>query len=310
MRWIAKQPIRIMMLTLLFATVATLALFSLKLTTDSSVLTTAISVWTTWLRNLSLSSTSGNLLAWGLLLLTSAGPLLLFFNSKFRSAVKIVMISALCLMIALSQYLLINPWLIITNINDSETEVLPMLIRIFLLVILSLGLIAVLYSLFATRDDEPTLITRFQWLLLITLFAYVTSMTVSAVSQWQSLTETSNVSILALLLLIELLPSVLMWTVVASVIRFLQIIKAGLFETSNLEALRKLKQLAHLSLTVSVSSLFAFNLLQMVVLSLIDGLHFRVHIPMIELMTLLIVLFLSMILEKSIPVYQENQTFV
>lgn len=310
MRYIAKQPIRIMMLTLLFATVATLALFSLKLTTDSSIVTTAISVWTAWLRNLSLSSSSGNLLAWGLLLLTSAGPLLLFFNSKFRSAVKIVMITALCLMIGLSQYLLINPWLIITNINDSETEVLPMLIRIFLLVILSLGLIAVLYSLFATRDDESTLITRFQWLLLITLFAYVTSMTVSAVSQWQSLTETSNVSILALLFLIELLPSVLMWTVVASVIRFLQIIKDGLFETSNLEALRKLKKLAHLSLTVSVSSLFAFNLLQMAVLSLIDGLHFRVHIPMIELMTLLIVLFLAMILEKSIPVHQENQTFV
>jgi hypothetical protein len=294
----------------MIATVATLAFFNLKLSSDGSMVTVAISVWITWLRGLSLSSSTGNILAWTLLLLTSTGPSMLIFHKKYRSVLHIVMISALCLMIALSQYFLVNPWLIFTNIQDFPFETIPILIQIFLMVILSLGLIMILYPLIGVRDDESSLIMRFQWFLFIGLIAYASVISISVVSQWQSFLESSNDSMKAFLFLIELLPSMLLWIVGAGIIRFLQTIKAGLFEASNLEALRKLKRLAYLSLNVSVFSLFAFNLLQLVALSLSGEMHFRVHIPMAELVTLLVVLFISMILEKSIPVHQENQTFV
>lgn len=310
MRYIAKQPFRIMLLTLFFAGMVTIAFFNLNLSTDRSVLTSAISAWINWLRDLSLSSSLNNIIAWGLLLLTSAGPLILLFAKRFRSLIQIILISSLTLLIAISQYLLINPWLILPNVQDFPAEVLPMLIRIFLLVILSLGLIVILYSLIAVKNDESTLITRFQGFLLVGLIAYVTAISISSVSQWQSLTDTPDASIRLWLFFIELLPALLLWIVAACVIWFLQTIKAGLFEPSNLKTLRKLKQLAHLSLTVSVCSLFAYNFLQLIALSQIGEMHFRVHVPIVELLILLIVLFLAMILEKSIPVHQENQTFV
>jgi hypothetical protein len=130
------------------------------------------------------------------------------------------------------------------------------------------------------------------------------------VSLWQQYLTDQRSWIQSVNLLIVGIPSILLLFVAAAVIQLLQQLKAGMFNPSNLVLLKKLKQLTSITLTLSVISIFLFNLLQLLSFRLTDSIRFSIHFPVLELSILFIVLFISTLLEKSIPVHQENQTFV
>jgi hypothetical protein len=211
---------------------------------------------------------------------------------------------------AISQYILINPWLLFNNEKIYIPEFQSILILIFTLVILSMALTIALFAVIRQDDSETVLITRFQWFLWIALIGYASIFTMTLVSQWQQYMSNQGSWIQVVNLLIVGLPSVLLLFVTATVIQLLQQLKVGMFNPSNLLLLKKLKQLTSITLSLSVISIFLYNLLQLISFRLTDSIHFSIHFPALELSILFVVLFISTILEKSIPVHQENQTFV
>jgi hypothetical protein len=212
--------------------------------------------------------------------------------------------------IAISQYMLINPWLLFNNEKMYAPELQSILILIFTLVILSMALTIALFAVIRQDDSESILITRFQWFLWIALIGYAAIFTMTQISKWQQYITDQGSWIQYVNLLIVGLPSVLLLFVTGTVIQLLQQLKTGMFNPSNLTLLKRLKQLTSVTLTLSVVSIFLFNLLQLLSFRLTDSIHFSIHFPALELSILFVVLFISMILEKSIPVHQENQTFV
>jgi hypothetical protein len=293
------------------AALLTLWLSSINQITDvSSLLTIPMMTWIEWLKNMSLSSPMGNISAWLLLLLTSSLPILLMLIKRFRTKTMKLTLVMFSVFIAISQYILINPWLLFKDEKMFVPEFQSILILIFTLVILSMALTIALFAIIRQDDSEYILITRFQWFLWIALIGYAAIFTMTQVSQWQQSITNQSPWIRYINLLIEGLPSVLLLFVTATVIQLLQQLKDGMFNPSNLLLLKKLKQLTSITLSLSVISIFLFNLLQLLSFRLTDSIHFSIHFPALELSILFVVLFISTILEKSIPVHQENQTFV
>jgi hypothetical protein len=311
MKWISKHVIILLVCTMAGAVILTVWLSSLNQITDvSSFLTIPMIGWIEWLKNLSLSSQMGNISAWLLLLLTSSLPILLMLIKRFRTKTMKLTLVMFSVFIAISQYILINPWLLFNNEKLYVPELQSILILIFTLVILSMALTIALFAIIRQDDSESILITRFQWFLWIALIGYAAIFTMTQVSQWQQSITNQSPWIRYINLLIEGLPSVLLLFVTATVIQLLQQLKDGMFNPSNLLLLKKLKQLTSITLSLSVISIFLFNLLQLLSFRLTDSIHFSIHFPALELSILFVVLFISTILEKSIPVHQENQTFV
>ena len=311
MKWISRHVIILLVCSMAGAAILTMWLSSIiQITNVSSFLTIPMIAWFEWLKNLSLSSLMGNISAWLLLLLTSSLPVLLILMKRFRTKSMKLILVMFSIFTAISQYLLINPWLLFNNDKMYTPELLSILILIFTLVILSMVLTIALFAVIRQDDSESKLITRFQWFLWIALIGYATIFTMTQVSQWQQLITDQSPWIRFINLLIEGLPSILLLFVTATVIQLLQQLKVGMFDPSNLRSLKKLKQLTSITLTLSVISIFLFNLLQLISFRLTDSIHFNIHFPVLELSVLFVVLFISTILEKSIPVHQENQTFV
>lgn len=311
MKWISKHVIILLVFTLTGSVLLTLWLSSIKPIGDvSSFLTEPVMAWIEWLRNLSLSSQVGNIGAWLLLLLTSSLPVFLILIKRFRTKTMILTLVMFSVFMAISQYLLINPWLLFNNEKMYVPEFQSILILIFTLVILSMALTIALFAVIRQDDSESILITRFQWFLWIALIGYSAIFAMTQVSQWQQYLTDQRSWIQYVNLLIIGLPSILLLFVTATVIQLLELLKNGLFNPSNLLLLKKLKQLTSVTLTLSVVSIFLFNLLQLISFRLTDSIHFNIHFPALELSILFVVLFISTILEKSIPVHQENQTFV
>lgn len=311
MKWISKHVIILLVCTMAGVAILTMWLSSIIQITDvSSFLTVPVTAWIEWLKNLSLSSQMGNISAWLLLLLTSSLPLFLMLIKRFRTKSMKLTLVMFSIFIAISQYLLINPWLLFNNEKLYTPEFQSVLILIFTLIILSMALTIALFAIIRQDDSESMLIIRFQWFLWITLIVYVAIFTMTRVSQWQQLITDQSPWIRFINLLIEGLPSVLLLFVVATVIQLLQQLKVGMFIPSNLVLLKKLKKLTSFTLTISVVSIFLFNLIQLLSFRLTNSIHFSIHFPALELSILFVVLFISTILEKSIPVHQENQTFI
>jgi hypothetical protein len=311
MKWISRHVIILLVCTMAGAVILTVWLSSLNQITDvSSFLTIPMIGWIEWLKNLSLSSQMGNISAWLLLLLTSSLPILLMLIRRFRTTSMKLTLVMFSIFIAISQYILINPWLLFKDEKMFVPEFQSILILIFTLVILSMALTIALFAIIRQDDSESILITRFQWFLWIALIGYAAIFTMTQVSQWQQSITNQSPWIRYINLLIEGLPSVLLLFVTATVIQLLQQLKDGMFNPSNLLLLKKLKQLTSITLSLSVISIFLFNLLQLLSFRLTDSIHFSIHFPALELSILFVVLFISTILEKSIPVHQENQTFV
>ncbi|MDP2814480.1 MAG: hypothetical protein Q8N92_08535 [Erysipelotrichaceae bacterium] len=311
MKWISKHVIILLVCTMAGVAILTMWLSSIIQITDvSSFLTVPVTAWIEWLKNLSLSSQMGNISAWLLLLLTSSLPLFLMLIKRFRTKSMKLTLVMFSIFIAISQYLLINPWLLFNNEKLYTPEFQSVLILIFTLIILSMALTIALFAIIRQDDSESMLIIRFQWFLWITLIVYVAIFTMTRVSQWQQLIIDQSPWIRFINLLIEGLPSVLLLFVVATVIQLLQQLKVGMFIPSNLVLLKKLKKLTSFTLTISVVSIFLFNLIQLLSFRLTNSIHFSIHFPALELSILFVVLFISTILEKSIPVHQENQTFI
>lgn len=311
MKWISKHVIILLACTLLGSALLTLWLSSINQITDvSSLLTIPMMTWIEWLKNMSLSSQMGNISAWILLLLTSSLPLFLILIKRFRTKSMKLTLVMFSVFMAISQYLLINPWLLFNNDKMYVPEFQSFLILIFTLVILSMVLTIALFAMIRQDDSESILITRFQWFIWIALISYAAIFTMTQVSQWQQYITDQGSWIQYVNLLIVGLPSVLLLFVTGTVIQLLQQLKDGMFNPSNLLLLKKLKQLTSITLTLSVVSIFLYNLLQLLSFRLTDSIHFSIHFPALELSILFVVLFISTILEKSIPVHQENQTFV
>jgi hypothetical protein len=311
MKWISKYVIILLVCTMAGAAILTLWLSSINPITDAtSFLTVPMIAWFEWLRNLSLSSQIGNMSAWLLLLLTSSLPVSFMLIKRFRTTSMKLMLVMFSVFIAISQYILINPWLLFNNQNMYTPEFQSVLILIFTLVILSMALTIALFAIIRQDDSESILITRFQWFLWIVLVGYAAIFTMTLVSQWQQYITDQSSSIRYINLVISGLPSFFLLLVMATVIKLLQQLKFEMFNPSNLHLLKKLKQLTSFTLTLSVVSIFLFNLLQILSFRLTDSIHFNIHFPALELLILFVVLFISTILEKSIPVHQENQTFV
>jgi hypothetical protein len=311
MKWISKHVIILLACTLLGSALLTLWLSSINQITDvSSLLTIPMMTWIEWLKNMSLSSQMGNISAWLLLLLTSSLPLFLILIKRFRTKSMKLTLVMFSVFMAISQYLLINPWLLFNNDKMYVPEFQSFLILIFTLVILSMVLTIALFAMIRQDDSESILITRFQWFIWIALIGYAVIFTMTQVSQWQQYITDQGSWIQYVNLLIVGLPSVLLLFVTGTVIQLLQQLKDGMFNPSNLLLLKKLKQLTSITLTLSVVSIFLYNLLQLLSFRLTDSIHFSIHFPALELSILFVVLFISTILEKSIPVHQENQTFV
>ncbi len=311
MKWISKHGIILLVCTLTGSAILTIWLSSTKQITDvSSFLTMPMIAWIEWLRNLSLTSQMGNISAWLLLLLTSSLPIFLMLIKRFRTKSMKLTLVMFSIFTAISQYMLINPWLLFNDEKLYIPELQSVLILIFTLVILSMVLTIALFAIIRQDDSESILITRFQWFLWIALIGYAAIFTMTLVSQWQQFITNQSPWIQYINLLIEGLPSILLLFVAATVIQLLQQLKTGMFNPSNLLLLKKLKQLTSFTLTISVVSIFLFNLLQILSFRLTDSIHFNIHFPALELSILFVVLFISTILEKSIPVHQENQTFV
>ncbi|MDP3304675.1 MAG: hypothetical protein Q8S15_01175 [Erysipelotrichaceae bacterium] len=311
MKWISKHVIILLVCTMAGTAILTMWLSSIIQITDvSSFLTVPVTAWIEWLKNLSLSSQMGNISAWLLLLLTSSLPLFLMLIKRFRTKSMKLTLVMFSIFIAISQYLLINPWLLFNNEKLYTPEFQSVLILIFTLIILSMALTIALFAIIRQDDSESMLIIRFQWFLWITLIVYVAIFTMTRVSQWQQLITDQSPWIRFINLLIEGLPSVLLLFVVATVIQLLQQLKVGMFIPSNLVLLKKLKKLTSFTLTISVVSIFLFNLIQLLSFRLTNSIHFSIHFPALELSILFVVLFIATILEKSIPVHQENQTFI
>ncbi|PKM63812.1 MAG: hypothetical protein CVU96_05975 [Firmicutes bacterium HGW-Firmicutes-20] len=311
MKWISKHVIILLVCTMAGAALLTAWLSSINQITDvSSFLTIPMIGWIEWLRNLSLSSQIGNMSAWLLLLLTSSLPVFLLLIQRFRTKSMKLTLVMFSIFMAISQYILINPWLLFNNEKIYIPEFQSILILIFTLVILSMALTIALFAVIRQDDSETVLITRFQWFLWIALIGYASIFTMTLVSQWQQYMSNQGSWIQVVNLLIVGLPSVLLLFVTATVIQLLQQLKVGMFNPSNLLLLKKLKQLTSITLSLSVISIFLYNLLQLISFRLTDSIHFSIHFPALELSILFVVLFISTILEKSIPVHQENQTFV
>lgn len=311
MKWISKHLIILLVCTLTGSAFLTVWLSTIIQITDvSSFLTVPVIGWIEWLKNLSLSSQIGNISAWLLLLLTSSLPVFLILIKRFRTKSMILILVMFSIFTSISQYLLINPWLLFNNEKMYAPEFQSILILIFTLVILSMALTIALFAVIRQDDSESILITRFQWFLWIILIGYTVIFTMTQVSLWQQYLTDQRSWIQYVNLLIVGIPSILLLFVAAAVIQLLQQLKAGMFNPSNLPLLKKLKQLTSVTLTLSVVSIFLFNLLQLLSFRLTDSIHFSIHFPALELSILFIVLFISTILEKSIPVHQENQTFV
>jgi hypothetical protein len=311
MKWISKHVIILLVCTMAGAALLTVWLSSINQITDvSSFLTIPMIGWIEWLRNLSLSSQIGNMSAWLLLLLTSSLPVFLLLIQRFRTKSMKLTLVMFSIFMAISQYILINPWLLFNNEKIYIPEFQSILILIFTLVILSMALTIALFAVIRQDDSETVLITRFQWFLWIALIGYASIFTMTLVSQWQQYMSNQGSWIQVVNLLIVGLPSVLLLFVTATVIQLLQQLKVGMFNPSNLLLLKKLKQLTSITLSLSVISIFLYNLLQLISFRLTDSIHFSIHFPALELSILFVVLFISTILEKSIPVHQENQTFV
>lgn len=311
MKWISKHVIILLVCTFIGSALLTLWLSSIKPIEDvSSFLTVPVMAWIEWLRNLSLSSQMGNISAWLLLLLTSSLPASFILLKRFRTKSMKLTLVMFSVFMAISQYLLINPWLLFNNEKMYAPELQSILILIFTLVILSMALTIALFAVIRQDDSESILITRFQWFLWLALIVYATIFTMTQVSQWQQYLTDQRLWIQYVNLMIVGLPSILLLFVTATVIQLLQQLKNGMFNPSNLLLLKKLKQLTSVTLTLSVVSIFLFNLLQLLSFRLTDSIHFSIHFPALELSILFVVLFISTILEKSIPVHQENQTFV
>lgn len=311
MKWISKHVIILLVCTMAGAAILTLWLSSINPITDAtSFLTVPMIAWFEWLRNLSLSSQTGNICAWLLLLLTSSLPVSFMLVKRFRSTSMKLTLVMFSIFMAISQYILINPWLLFNNEKMYIPEFQSILILIFTLVILSMALTIALFAIIRQDDSESILITRFQWFLWIVLVGYAVIFTMTLVSQWQQYITDQSSSIRYLNLVISGLPSFFLLLVTATVIKLLQQLKFEMFNPSNLHLLKKLKQLTSFTLTLSVVSIFLFNLLQLLSFRLTDSIHFNIHFPALELLILFVVLFISTILEKSIPVHQENQTFV
>jgi hypothetical protein len=311
MKWISKHVIILLVCTMAGAAILTLWLSSIKPITDvSSFLTIPVIDWFEWLRNLSLSSQTGNISAWLLLLTTSLLPVFLMLIRRFRTTSMKLTLVMFSFFIAISQYILINPWLLFKGEKMLVPEFQSILILIFTLIILSMALTIALFAVIRQDDSETILITRFQWFLWIALIGYAAIFTITQVSQWQQYIIDQRSWIQYVNLLIVGLPSILLLFVTATVMQLLQQLKEGMFNPANLLLLKKLKQLASITLSLSVISIFLFNLLQLLSFRLTDSVHFSIHFPALELTLLFVVLFISTILEKSIPVHQENQTFV
>ena len=311
MKWISKHVIILLVCTMAGVAILTLWLSSINPITDVSLfLTTPMIAWFEWLRNLSLSSQTGNISAWLLLLLTSSLPLLLILMKRFRTKSMKLILVMFSIFIGISQYMLINPWLLFNDEKLYIPELQSVLILIFTLVILSMALTIALFAIIRQDDSESILITRFQWFLWIVLVGYAAIFTMTQVSQWQQYITDQSSSIRYINLVISGLPSFFLLLVMATIIKLLQQLKFEMFNPSNLLLLKKLKQLTSFTLTLSVVSIFLFNLLQILSFRLTDSIHFNIHFPALELLILFVVLFISTILEKSIPVHQENQTFV
>lgn len=311
MKWISKHITVLLVCILTGSALLTLWLSTIEQITDvSSFLTIPVMVWIEWLINLSLSSQIGNISAWLLLLLTSSLPIFLMLIKRFRTKSMKLILVMFSIFTSISQYLLINPWLLFNSEKMYANEFQSILVLIFTLVILSLALTIVLFALIRQDDSESILITRFQWFLCIALMGYAAIFAMTQVSLWQQTITDLSPWIQYLNLLIIGTPSIFLLFVATAVIQLLQQLKGGMFNSSNLLLLKKLKQLTSITLTISVISIFLFNLLQLISFRLTDSIRFNIHFPALELSILFVVLFISTILEKSIPVHQENQTFV
>ncbi len=276
------------------------------------IITEPLRVFSTFLKNLSLSSNLGNVLAWILYLDVSLLPMLLAFIFFRKKKSLVILSGAFTSFLLFVNYGLLNFWfdkLPISLMNEAYMQVIYFIIT--LIIFLFIMTIFVVYAL-SENNDTLKVLKLFQLFLftiataLCVFLGFVVSLSIQQFQGENNIEVILSLSNVAL----QSIPVSLFILLTFKVINLFETMKVDLFTPLLLKPLQRISALSKSIVLISLLLPLFIGAVQLIFISSLQDVSFHLSIPWLEIMIALTLVLLSKILIQSIEVAQENKQFV
>jgi hypothetical protein len=317
MKLIEKHSLR---LIALFFVVVLGVLFLLFQQEDASVATmmgAPLSMLIDGLRDLSLHSALGNVLAWILYVAIACSPILIggitYRKQKHKRSIWLLtgLFSAFLLYVI---YGLLNHWFIqqpflkyIPFYQEVIYFSISMLIGLFILAIW-------FYHMMQNVEHKQVLFKQFQIVLFVSALLYSIPIGIIMVDGVTTLNheagEPFQQAVMVASLLVRILPQVLMVILISKLINLSSLFKLQRYNQSLLDTMYHLSSFAKMMVYLSLFTTLALGVFQLIFINQIQHIVFEVTIPWVEIIVAFVLLIITRIMIKTIAVQQENEQFI
>lgn len=258
--------------------------------------------------HLSHKSLLGNIFAWGILLLLSLIPILIFFiYNRKKLSQNIILLSCFSLFIFFSMYGYINNLFIHDELLVAVPYIREILATTIMFIIL-LFIVALAYNTTLKHlNDSKTLLLYFRKFLIVLGICGIVPLAVFSALRFIS-NSGDMLSIVDVFLFI--LTQLMIFNYIPMLIEFLDAYLNDSYSIETLTVTNKLYAYSKKILSFTIYSSLIFSIFKLLLAQGLDNVHFEFSIPWFEMFTSFALCLFSGYVARSVEIREENKQFI
>lgn len=265
------------------------------------------------LRQLSLSSTFGNVVAWILYLVVSLLPAVFgwfLIKKDQRNRFTSVLLSLMSIATLYFIYGLLNFWFVHPMFQTNLSAFMPVINFSIMILLVAMWITVWISYMFTHSSNRKTFISQFQVVLYVSSWLLIIQLGFGIFSILNQINLEVLNGLPLFIAITSLVPTGVMVILTVKIARLLEEMKSELFSVSLLKNLSSIRLWSKIVVLSSISVPLILGVVQMVWIHHLQDVNIQLNVPWTELLLSFTILFVSELLIQGIKTSEENKQFI